>query len=148
MDFIIPKPLKVEHDELHVQLAKATKESGEIGEAAKKVAKVLHNHFVKEEEFATPPLGLLVEIAKGNITEEMKSVLDLTDKLKAELPQILEEHRLIKEALQNLIFVASKENKLEYVDFANKLILHAETEEEVFYPSAILIGEYLKQKFQ
>lgn len=147
MDFIIPKPLEVEHDELHVQLAKATKESGEIGEAAKKVAKVLHNHFVKEEEFATPPLGLLAEIAKGNITEEMKSVLDLTDKLKAELPQILEEHRLIKDELQNLIFIASKEKRPEYVDFANKLILHAETEEEVFYPAAILIGEYLRQKF-
>ena len=31
-------------------------------------------------------------------------------------------------------------------EFADKLILHAQTEEEVSYPTAILIGEYLKLK--
>lgn len=58
MEFRIPKPMKLEHDELHLELAKATKEPGCIGEAAKAVAKVLHNHFVNEEAYAIPPLGL------------------------------------------------------------------------------------------
>jgi hypothetical protein len=54
MKFEIPKPIKIEHDELHADLVKATKAGGQTGEAARAVAKVLHNHFVKEEEYALP----------------------------------------------------------------------------------------------
>ena len=32
---------------------------------------------------------------------------------------------------------------LEYVHFAEKLTMHAQTEEQVLYPAAILVGEYL-----
>jgi len=35
---------------------------------------------------------------------------------------------------------------MEYVEFAENLKLHAKTEEEVMYPAAILVGEYLKLK--
>lgn len=48
----IPRPLKLEHAELHAELVRATKAGGKTGEAAKAVAKVVHNHFVREEEFA------------------------------------------------------------------------------------------------
>ena len=54
----IPEPLKLEHEELHADLVRATKAGGKTGEAAKAVAQVLHDHFVKEEEFALPPIGL------------------------------------------------------------------------------------------
>lgn len=146
MAFKILQPMKVEHDELHEELVKATKESGKVGEAAKAVATVLHSHFVKEEEYALPPLGLLPLLAEGKITPEMKSVLTMTDKLKAELPQMLSEHKAIVAALKNLVEVAKKENKMEYARFAEKLILHARTEEDVSYPTAILIGEFVKLK--
>jgi hypothetical protein len=33
---------------------------------------------------------------------------------------------------------------MEIVHFAEKLKLHAKNEEEVLYPAAILVGEYLK----
>jgi len=71
MKFEIPKPMKIEHDELHADLVKATKAGGQAGEAAKAVAKVLHNHFVKEEEYALPPLGLLVALSEGKFEREM-----------------------------------------------------------------------------
>ncbi len=60
MKMIIPKPLKLEHKELHAKLVVAIKKSGPIGKAAEAVAKVLHPHFVKEEEFAlkNAPSGL------------------------------------------------------------------------------------------
>lgn len=146
MEFKIPLPLKLEHEELHAELVKATKESGKIGDAAKVVAKVLHSHFVQEEEYAIPPLGLLTQLAEGKVTKEMRGALAMTDKLKAQLPQMLKEHKEIVAALKNLIDVAKKEKKMEYVRFAEKLVLHAQTEEEVLYPAAILIGEYLKLK--
>jgi hemerythrin superfamily protein len=146
MNYIIPKPLKVEHEELHAQLLKATQEEGEVGSSAKNVAKILHNHFIKEEEYAIPPLGLLDALSKGIVTNEMKSVLDMTEKLKAELPKMLEEHKLIIEALHNLISASKNENKIQYAEFAERLILHAQMEEEVMYPAAILVGEYIKLK--
>jgi hypothetical protein len=42
--------------------------------------------------------------------------------------------------------VARNENQAQVVEFAEKLKLHAKTEEEVTYPTALLIGEYLKLK--
>ena len=146
MKFVIPRPLKLEHEELHEQLRAATKESGSLGEAAKAVAKLMHPHFVKEEEYALPPLGLLPLLVKGKVTSDMADVLSMTDKLKSELDEMLAEHKEIVAALKTLAEVANRENKPQYAEFADKLILHAQTEEEVSYPTAILIGEYLKLK--
>ncbi|HXH10638.1 MAG TPA: hemerythrin domain-containing protein [Alphaproteobacteria bacterium] len=146
MEFRIPKPLQVEHDELHQQLAKLTQQSGRVGEAAKTVAKILHPHFVKEEEYALPPLGILPLLAAGQITPEMADVLSMTQRLKAELPQMLEEHKAIVAALHHLSEVAMQEDQPEYARFAERLMLHAQAEEDVFYPAAMLIGEYVKLK--
>lgn len=144
MKLTIPRPLKLEHEELHEQLRRATRESGGLSEAAKAVAKLMHPHFVKEEEYALPPLGLLPLLAQGQVTPDMAAVLPMTDKLKAELGEMLAEHKSIVAALRRLADVAKRENKPEYAELADKLILHAQTEEEVSYPTAILIGEYLK----
>lgn len=72
----------------------------------------------------------------------------MTDKLKADLPDMLEEHKSIVASLKNLMDVAKKENKMEYAGIADKLMLHAKNEEEVLYPTAILVGEYLKQRLE
>jgi len=144
MEFKIPHPLKEEHEELHNMLRKATQLSDKTGEAAKTVAKLMHPHFVKEEEYALPPLGLLPLIASGKFSEEMKQVITMTDKLKRELPAMLTEHQHIVAALKVLIQHAKTENHLEVVAFAEQLMLHAQTEEEVSYPTAILIGDYIK----
>ncbi len=145
MEFEIPESLELEHEELHRQLVDAVKEGGKVGEAAKAVAEVLHPHFEKEEEYALPPLGLLSTLAKQTqIGPEMKSILTMTERLKADLPNMIEEHNGIVTALEHLIEVAEKENKPGIIQFAEKLKLHAKIEEQVLYPTAILIGEYLK----
>jgi hypothetical protein len=146
MKFKIPEPLTREHQELHARLAQATKRVGPLGDAAKAVARVLHDHFVREEEIAMPPLGILADVAAGRIRPEMKEVLALTDALKAELPKMLDEHRRIKEALADLRRAAERQTQPELAEFAEKLILHARTEEEVLYPAAVLLGDYLKLK--
>ena len=91
-----------------------------------------------------PPLGLLSMLAQGQVTPEMRDVLAMTDKLKAELPRMVEEHQAIVAALEKLVAAARQEGKPEYALFADKLMLHAQNEEEVLYPAAILVGEYLK----
>ncbi len=106
MKFEIPLAMKAEHDELHNELVQATKAAGQTGEAAKAIAKVLHAHFVKEEEYALPPLGLLPTLAYGNFERGMADVLAMTDTLAAELPQMLAEHKQIAAALEKLIAAA------------------------------------------
>ena len=146
LEFAIPHSLKVEHEKLHEALRSATKESGELGAAAVAVAELMHPHFLKEEEYALPPLGLLGDLAQGVVTPDMKDVLILTDKLKADLPQMLAEHQSIVAALERLSAAAKNAGKTAYVEFAEALKLHAQTEEEVTYPTAILIGEYVRNK--
>ncbi len=157
MELKIPESLELEHEELHEQLYKGIKEGGKVGEAAKAVADILHPHFEKEEEYALPPLGLLTSLlleeqeqrkgGKSKITQEMKNnVISMADRLKTDLSHMVEEHNEIVSSLNNLIEIAKIENKKELVQFAEKLKLHAKTEEQVLYPAAILIGEYLKLK--
>ncbi len=144
MKFEIPAPMKTEHDELHADLAAATKLGGRTGEAARAVAKVLHHHFLKEEEYALPPLGLLVALSQGKFDPGMKDVLEMTDRLEAELPDMLAEHATIVTALKALVEAAGAENRPEVVHFAQQLMLHAQTEEQVAYPAALLVGRYVK----
>jgi hypothetical protein len=142
----IPLPLKQEHEELHAELVAATKAGGKTGAAAQAVARVLHPHFVKEEEYALPPLGLLTQLAAGEAPPDLEPVIAMTDRLKKDLGHMLQEHKAIVVELHKLMESARNEKKTEYVHLAERLILHAQTEEEVLYPTAILIGEHLKRK--
>lgn len=145
MRFKIPRPLQIEHDELHAKLALATKLPGETGEAARTVAKLLHPHFVREEENALPALGLLKALAEDRVTSEMEHVVALTDKLKAVLPEMLDEHKMIVRALSALVAAAKAEKQEEAVAIAEALTLHAQTEEDVLYPAAIVVGAYVRE---
>ena len=140
----IPESMKAEHQELHEELYAATQAPGPVGEAAQHVADVLHEHFEKEEAFALPPLGLLPGLARGEFGPELEAALPLTERLKTDLPEMLAEHEAIVAALDKLVAAAEEANEARYIRFADKLKLHAQTEEQVSYPTAILIGEYIK----
>jgi hypothetical protein len=144
MTFAIPQSLKTEHDELHADLKRATKAGGLTGAAAVEVARLMHPHFVKEEEYALPPLGLLADLAAGKTSQGMADVLPLTDRLARELPTMLAEHQQIVAALQRLREAAASEQKPDIAAFADRLMAHAQTEEQVAYPAALLVGRYVK----
>ena len=146
MKFEIPEPLKQEHDELHAILRRATTEPGVLGESARALALLMRSHIEKEEAFALPPLGLLESIAHGKVTPGMKDVLAMTDRLKLDLADMLAEHRSIVAALETLNHAALQAHRPLYADFALRLIEHLRTEELVYYPAAILVGEYVKEK--
>lgn len=145
-EFTIPKSMKIEHEELHADLAQLTRSGGKTGEAAKAVAAVLDNHFAKENAYALPPLGLLVPLSQGKFDCSMAAVVKMTDELEAEMPTMLSEHKDITAALQRLSEAAKAESKPQGVQFAEMLKAHALGEEEVTYPTALLIGRYVKSK--
>jgi hemerythrin-like domain-containing protein len=146
MKFTIPQPLQHEHEALHERLRQATQAGGDVGEAAKALARLMHPHFVKEDQIALPPLGLLAALARGEWNAEMAEVLALTDQLEAELPQMLAEHRTIVAALNALREAAARAGRGEIVAFAEALVEHARTEEEVMYPAALLVGRAVRQR--
>lgn len=144
----IPSSITAEHSELQAELAKLTHAEGKTGIAARKLQQELQPHFEKEERYALPPLGLLLPLSQGKATPDMRSAIALSDDLKAQLPEMEAEHQAIEAAARNLETAAREENQPEAAAFSEKLLLHAQTEEQVLYPSAILVGEYLKLRLQ
>jgi hypothetical protein len=144
--FPIPAGITEEHAHLMAALAAAERAGGKTGEAAKKVSALLTPHFHSEEEFALPPLGLLRPLAEGRATPEMRDVIAMTDRLKAAMPKMLAEHKALAPALAELGVAAKAEGNAGAAGFVQELEAHATHEEEVMYPAAILVGEYLKLK--
>jgi hypothetical protein len=130
MEFEIktPQSIKREHDELHTQLASAREAGGATGRAAEEVARVLHPHFLKEEEYALPQLGLLPFLAEGEVLPEMEVAVAMSRRLKADLSHMLWEHKQIVSSLEVLIDAANSEGRENVSHFAEKLMLHAQTE--------------------
>jgi iron-sulfur cluster repair protein YtfE (RIC family) len=141
----IPSSIQAEHKELHADLAKAMRAGGRTGAAAKEVEKLLAPHFTKEEEYALPPLAVLSQLAAGKRPADSAGIIRMTDRLKAEMPQMLREHKEISAAAARLRKAAQEERKAEAAEFADGLLAHAMQEEQVLYPSAILVGEFLKR---
>lgn len=140
-----PGSIAAEHKVLHSVLQRATRETGEVGKAARELEAVLSPHFRREEEIATPPLGLLPALASGPVTSEMAAVLPMTEALERELPQMLDEHQSIRTALRKFRAAAQAAGRTEYVAFSDELAAHAREEEEIHYPAAILVGRYVAQ---
>jgi hypothetical protein len=153
MTLTIPKALKAEHDHLHEDLMAAMAKGSRTGEAAHTVARHLHPHFLKEEEFAMPLLGLLAILVQSEgrdmvSPEDAKAAIAMADRLSSEMPRMLAEHQEIVAGLHTLIAEAQEESHGDVVEFAQKLMLHAQDEEEVLYPAAILVGRYLRLEAQ
>lgn len=142
----IPKSIQQEHAAIHAALVEATQAPGRVGVAARALAAVLHPHFVREEEIALPPLGLLARLAAGELPTEATEVLTLSDSLKAEMPRMLEEHTRIRAAVAELRAAARADRSIKFQQLADELALHALTEEEVLYPAAILVGDIIRSR--
>ena len=145
-ELAIPESLRLEHHEIHDALVRATKLSGPVGAAARDLAKVLDPHFAREEQIALPPLGLLAPLARGEPVSDARAVLAMTDTLRAELPAMLEQHKVINAATMRLREVAHAARNAEVEELADKLAIHAQNEEEVTYPAAVLVGEIVRRR--
>ena len=136
--------IQTEHEELHAELDRATKAGGETAAAARSVMSVLFPHMTLEAELAIPPLALLPGLARGEFHPDMERILPKIDAFKTELPRMLDDHGRIVLALRRLLGASIREQHTGYADFARRLIHHAQMEEEILYPAAILVGEHIR----
>lgn len=142
--FPVPEVIRAEHAEIHDQLVAATKLQGPVGEAARRLAAVLDPHFLREEQIALPPLGLLAPLSRREFTPEMREILVMTDALHAELPRMLEEHKAIQAANAAMGAAAKAAGNGAVERLAETLKLHARSEEQILYPAAILVGDLVR----
>ena len=143
-----PSSMKVEHAHLHHELTEALASGGKTAEAAKNVEAVLMPHFAEEEAYAMPPLSLLETVARGQQPTEAQAseAIRMTDKLRANYDRMIAEHGEVTAALRQLAAAAREEKKPRQAEFAEALILHAQNEEQILYPAALVLGDYLKLK--
>jgi hypothetical protein len=133
---------------MHRDLDAATRAPGKTGNAARTVVRILQPHFLRENDFATPPLGLLRRLADGRFASSMAEVVVMMERLKTELPFMHQEHTAIAGALEEFRTAASDEGQAECVQLADRLLRHAAEEEEILYPAAIVVGEYVKLRLE
>jgi len=142
MPLQVPESLKNAHDALHAGLKRAMREPGPIGDTGRKIMQLMDGHMLREEKFALRPLGLLKALGRGETPSDLAEAARMAQGLKNEMAQMVGEHRQIAELLRELAKEGEAAGKPEYVELAEDMILHAQMEEDVFYPAALLIGEY------
>lgn len=142
----IPASVRSEHQEIHSALVTATKDKGKVGAAARDLVKILDPHFKREEQIALPPLGLLAPLSRGEFNAQMRDVLPMTDSLRAELPHMLDEHKAIHAATERMGQAARAQGNAKVARLAEQLALHAQSEEEVYYPAAVLVGDLVRAR--
>ncbi|MDT8324357.1 MAG: hemerythrin domain-containing protein [Bacteroidota bacterium] len=142
----VPPGLIEEHRVIHEELAALLDVPGEVGSAAQELAELLHHHFPAENQLAIPPLGWLVPLASGSTPPGVDAMIAKTDSLRAAMPQMLAEHRHIHAAAKQLRAAGVAGGNDAAVVFAEKLLAHAQHEEEVLYPAAILVGDLLRER--
>ena len=142
----VPSSIKKTHAHILEQIHKMTlyKDSSSI--VALKLEELMVHHFKEEEDFVLPLLGLLPSLANGQTPEQNKDLTLLGERVKSQLTHMSVEHQLIKAYIEELKQASNKENLAEIIEFENDVIDHATSEEEVFFPASILVGEYLKLK--
>lgn len=142
----IPSSIREEHKHLHHQLDEALASGGKTATSARVVADLLLPHFEAEEAYAMPPLGLLELIADGRTlsSKQTHEAIQMADELRSHYEQMIQEHQKIHAALETLASAARQEHKPEVLAFAEALMLHAQNEEQVLYPTTLLIGKYLR----
>ena len=144
MKLEIPEPLRLDQQELQVALQRAGMAGGKTSAAAKQLTKLLQPHLMKEEKDLLQTLGALLPMAKGEITDDMRELLPKTERLKTRVFEMVREHSAIIEAARKLLRVARTERKLKVAGFTERLLLRAWMDEVVFYPAAVVAGEYLR----
>jgi hypothetical protein len=142
----VPDALLRGHDEARAELVRATMEGGRIAKAGKRVAELCLPHFEHEEKGVFPVLALLPYLERGVLRPEMMDVMPLIYDFRAKHDALDDHHQLIVSAIEELLQAAHKEKNREFAEFAYNMRIHERVEDEVIYPTVILIGKYLQEK--
>ena len=140
----VPSSLKKTHAELLQQLHQFTLIKDSSTTVALKLEELMLHHFLEEEDYILPQLGLLPSLSKGQFPEHPQEIIILSEKAKSQMDHMSAEHQLIIAYIEELKQASTEENQPAIISFEKQVSKHALSEEEVYFPAAIMVGEYLK----
>ncbi len=136
----IPESVVEEHEEIFSGLRSLARTNGTTGKLIGRLLEELEPHFEKEDGTAMPLLGAVAAISKGQRGSGLDEVIALEERLSKELPSMLSEHKAIGISIAKASAAAEKEKNKEAISLLAALRHHAQIEEEVLYPAAVLAG--------
>ena len=139
-----PRALVTEHQQLRDALARAVADPGGVGDAARAIERLLTPHLRHEEQVVLSPLGLIRGLVDDEAVADPARVFAVVEQIERELPQLLQEHRAILDATRRFRDAAGRERKPQYLPLADDLWTHVMVEDQVLYPTAVLVGRYVK----
>jgi hypothetical protein len=145
--FPFPITLLQEHAELHTGLDTAASLPGETGAAARHVLTLMNRHFQDEQRRVYPLLTLLPMLSKQQVEPWMAELLPMADRLRTDIDEIRRADIEISDALDELKTAAWREGHPEVAFLAERIRHHDMMDEEILYPAALVVGDYLRLKF-
>ena len=139
---VVPLSLTEEHTTLLNMIHKISTRPDSSGRVAIKLYELLQHHFKEEENYVLPPLGLLPQLTKGELPADTEQVIALTEKLIDQMQHMDIEHQMVRAYLNELKTASEKDT--EVLKLEQELSKHAQMEEEILFPTSLLIGEHLK----
>ena len=141
-----PAPSALHHEfrQIETDLESATQVPGRLGSSARHLAGVLETHFARQEALVLPPLGLLLPLSRGALSREMAAMLPLSDRLRRELPRLLDEHLTIARAFDEFTVLARLASRPELARLSRKFGTYALLREQVVYPAALVAGDSVR----
>lgn len=145
---VVPSSLKKTHTALLNQLHQFTLVKDSSTKVALKLEELMLHHFMEEEDYILPPLGILPALASGQVPTQTKEIIALSEKAKSQMNHMSAEHQLIITYIEELKQASKEENRPAIIAFEKDVSKHAVSEEEVYFPASILAGEFLKLKIE
>ena len=142
----IPQSIRLEHENTIEQLTKLSRKHGPVGVEAGKALALFKAHLQREQEFILPPLSLLLQLADGKTSPDMRWAIAMADRVRSERELTYQEHTKITDAMNALAAAARKAHDAEGLDFARGAVADSLNDVELLEPMSIVIGEYLKTK--
>lgn len=144
VEFSLPEALRLSHAQLNAGLLKAMQTKGQTMIAADELAPLLEAHLQKEDTQVLHALGLLEPLAANAVDLSVAGDFSELDNLEASESSLREEHTALMRAVEKLRAAARAENADEVLEFTERLLLRIRLDEEILYPAALLIRNYLR----
>jgi hypothetical protein len=142
----VPIAVRIQHNQIRDDLALARQDGGAVGDAARILERVWGPHLTHAEAAVLPPLGVLRALTRNETIPDARQAIAMSTQLEHDLPALLEEHRTLYDATKRFMDAASREHKPTYEELARRLWLQLRLEEDVLYPTVLLVGQQLKAR--
>ena len=139
--FNVAETLRIEHNAIRAALVSASAEPGPIGKAAKRAARRCRAHFEQEERIVFPLFGLLNRLASDDLHPDMADLQSQFSEFCA--AQLGTQQQTFDAAIEALLQLARTDEGGKFVALVDLLERHERLENEVVYPTVILMGKYL-----